>query len=107
LITRILLTEAAEQDALVDGNGYSFRYTRAIWKATSSELLTKQAMRKQFIIYKKYVLRNIVTAGIEAFVVSRNKFLYVRVKEVWICELSHVLTSSINSPLLLKPCDPN
>jgi hypothetical protein len=28
--------------------------TRAIWKATSSVLLTKQAMRKKIIIYKKY-----------------------------------------------------
>jgi hypothetical protein len=28
---------------------------RAVWKVTSSELLTKQAMRKKCIIYKKYI----------------------------------------------------
>jgi hypothetical protein len=46
--------------------------TRVIWKLTSGELLTKQAMReKEIIIYKIYVLKlllNIVTAGMEALV---------------------------------------
>jgi hypothetical protein len=28
------------------------KYMRAIWKVTSSELLTKQAIRKKIIIYK-------------------------------------------------------
>jgi hypothetical protein len=60
---------------------------RAIQKVTSGELLTKQAMRTNFIIYKKnmYVLKlhlNIVTAGIESLVISGNNFLYAFVKEV-------------------------
>jgi hypothetical protein len=42
-----------------------------------------------------------VTSGIEALVVSGNKFLYVA------CELSHVLTPSISSSLLLKRYDLN
>jgi hypothetical protein len=45
-------------------------------------------MRENFIIYVQrnaYILKlllNIVTAGIEALVVSRNKFLHACVKEV-------------------------
>jgi hypothetical protein len=55
-------------------------YTRAIWKVTSSEQLTKQAIRKQILCTKKYIhtklLLNIVTTGIEALVVSGTKFQY-------------------------------
>jgi hypothetical protein len=63
-------------------------YTRAIWKVTSGELLTKQAMKK--IIYTKntYILElrlKVVTAGIEALV-SGSKLLHACVKEV--CRLS-------------------
>jgi hypothetical protein len=51
--------------------------TRATQKVTSSELLTKQSMRKK-VIYKKYdilrLLLNIVTAGIETFDVLGNTF---------------------------------
>jgi hypothetical protein len=46
------------------------------------------------------LLLNVVTSGTEAFVASGNKVLYAY-------ELSHVLTPSINSSLLLKRCDPN
>jgi hypothetical protein len=58
-----------------------------IWKVNSSELLTKQAMRKKILICRKdtYILKlllNIVTAGIEAPVTSRNKFLHACIKEV-------------------------
>jgi hypothetical protein len=60
--------------------------TSATWKITSSELLTKQAMRKK-LLYTKYtyileVLLNVVTAGIEALVILGNKFMYAYVKEV-------------------------
>jgi hypothetical protein len=59
---------------------------RAIRKVTDGELLTKQGMRKN-LIYKRntYILkllRNTVTAGIEALVLSRNNFIYVCDKEV-------------------------
>jgi hypothetical protein len=56
---------------------------RAVQKVTSGEL-TKQAMREKIIIYKKYIhklLLNIVTARIEALVISGSKFLYASVKE--------------------------
>jgi hypothetical protein len=60
---------------------------RAIRKVTSSELLTKQALKKKNLLDTKnvYILKlllNIVTSGIEALVVSGNKFLYTCVKEV-------------------------
>jgi hypothetical protein len=60
---------------------------RAIWKVTSGELLMKQAMRKKILLYttNMYILKlplNIVTAGIEALVVTGSKFLYACVKEV-------------------------
>jgi hypothetical protein len=66
----------------------SLVYKRAIWKLNSSELLSKQAMRKKIVLYTKnmYVLKqllNIVTAGIEAPVILGNKFLYACVKEVY------------------------
>jgi hypothetical protein len=59
---------------------------RAIWKVTSGELL-KKAMRKNILLYtkNKYILKLlliIVTASIEAPVISGNKFLYACVKEV-------------------------
>jgi hypothetical protein len=51
------------------------------------KLLTKQATRKKKLLYTKnmYILKlllNVVTAGIEAFVVLGNNFLYASVKEV-------------------------
>jgi hypothetical protein len=65
--------------------------TRAIRKVTSGELLTKQSMRKQILLYIKMhtyltLLLIVVTAGIEELVVSGNTFLYACVKEV--CRLS-------------------
>jgi hypothetical protein len=57
----------------------------AIWKVTSSELLTKQAVRKKLYTKYAYILKlllNVVTAGIEELVISGNKFLYACVKEV-------------------------
>jgi hypothetical protein len=83
---------------------------RAVQKVTSIELLTKQAKGEKLLYTKhKYIVKlllNAVTTGTEAFVVSENKFLYACVKEVYTHELSHILTSSINS-LLLTHCDPN
>jgi hypothetical protein len=61
-------------------------YARAIRKVTSGELLTKQATKKMLLYTKNmYILKlplNSITAGIEAFVISGNKFLYGCVKEV-------------------------
>jgi hypothetical protein len=34
---------------------HQISFMRAIRKVTSSELLTKEAMRKHFFIYKKYI----------------------------------------------------
>jgi hypothetical protein len=50
----------------------------------SGELLTEQAMRKNYI-KKTYIMKlllNVVTAGIEAFVLLGNKVLYACAKEV-------------------------
>jgi hypothetical protein len=58
--------------------GISVIYTRAIRKVTSGELLTKQIM-----INKIKLLLNVIAAGIEALVLSENKFIYARVKEVY------------------------
>jgi hypothetical protein len=71
------------------------RFTRAIRIVTSSELLTKQAMRKRIYYMQKklYVLQlllNVVTAGIEALVFG-NKSLYACVKKYAACGLSQVL----------------
>jgi hypothetical protein len=60
---------------------------RTTQKVTSNELLTKQAMRRKHLLCTKitYILKpflNVVTAGIEALVVSGNEFLYTCVKEV-------------------------
>jgi hypothetical protein len=60
-------------------------HRRAIWKVASSELLTKHALKKKNIMYKRYVhelLLNVVAAGIEALVVTGNNFLYAHVREV-------------------------
>jgi hypothetical protein len=59
---------------------------RAVQKVISSDMLTKQAMRKKILYTKNtYVLKqllNMVTSGIEALVIWGNKFLYACVKEV-------------------------
>jgi hypothetical protein len=79
-------------------------YTRAIQKATSSELL-KKAMRKKVIIYNYFPtqslpeLRYLSNQGIS--------FCMPVSKKHATCELSHILTLSINSSLLLRRCDPN
>jgi hypothetical protein len=76
---------------------------RAIWKVTSSELLTKQAMRKKNVIYKKEVLKlflSVVTAGVEALVLLGNSLCIPVSKKSAVCELGHILTPSINSLLL-------
>jgi hypothetical protein len=52
--------------------------SRAVWKVTSGELLTKQANNT----YILKLLLNVVTTGIEALVISGNKFLYACVREV-------------------------
>jgi hypothetical protein len=57
-------------------------YTRAIWKVTSGELLTKQAMRKKIMYILKLFLNAAVTTRTEAPVVSGNKVLFACVKEV-------------------------
>jgi hypothetical protein len=61
-------------------------FMRAIRKVTSSEQLTKQATTKKYYIQKTMyipkLLLNVVTAGIEALVISGKKFLYACVKEV-------------------------
>jgi hypothetical protein len=61
---------------------------RAIRKVTSCQVLTKKSIEeKQIWLYTKntYILKlllNVVTAGIEALVISGNKFLHACVKEV-------------------------
>jgi hypothetical protein len=83
--------------------------TRAVWKVTSSELLTKQEMRKNVLYTKNtYILKlllNIVTATIEALVLGISFCMLVSKKSAT-CELSHILTPSISS-LLLMCCDYN
>jgi hypothetical protein len=62
------------------------RNTRAIRRITSGELLTKQTMRKILLNTKNMYILNlflkVFITGIEAIVVSGNKFLYACVKEV-------------------------
>jgi hypothetical protein len=57
----------------------TLHYTRAIWKVTAGELLTKQTMRKMLLDTKhKYVVElilNLVTTESETLVISENKFL--------------------------------
>jgi hypothetical protein len=36
-------------------NGKELKCTRAIWKVTSGELLTKPAVRNSCVVYRKYV----------------------------------------------------
>jgi hypothetical protein len=61
---------------------------RTVRKVTSSELLTKQALRKKLLLYTKknmYILKlllNVVADKTEAHVTSGNKFLHACVKEV-------------------------
>jgi hypothetical protein len=62
---------------------------RFIWKVTSGKLLTKQAMagKKRNLLCTKitYMLKlllSIVTAIVEALVISGNKFLNACVEEV-------------------------
>jgi hypothetical protein len=88
------------------------RNRRAIQKVTSGKLLTRQAtIKKLYYIQKNaYILKlllNIVTARTEALVISGNKFMHACVKKSAACELSHVLTPSICSSLLMKHCDLN
>jgi hypothetical protein len=65
--------------------------------------------KMNYYVKNTYILKlllNLVTAGIEALV-SGNKFCMPVSKKSAACELSHVLTPSINSSLLLKRCDRN
>jgi hypothetical protein len=62
---------------------------------------------RQKLLYTKntYILKlilRVVTGGTEPFTVLGNKVLYACVKEH--CKVSHILTPSINSTLLLKHC---
>jgi hypothetical protein len=60
-------------------------YTRAIWKVTYSEVLTKQAMKKIILYKNAYILKlllDVVATGTEPLVVSANKFLYSCAKKV-------------------------
>jgi hypothetical protein len=54
----------------------------------------------------KKLLLNAVATGIEALILG-NKFCMPVSSKSAVCELSQVLTPSINSSLLLKCCDPN
>jgi hypothetical protein len=75
----------------------------------------KQALTKTILLYTKYkyilqLLLNVVSAWIEARVVSRNKFLYACVKEVcrhWAqprFDTFHQLLIIVE-PILRKTCD--
>jgi hypothetical protein len=66
--------------------------------------------KKKMLLYKKHtyilkVLLSVVAARIEAFVILGISFCTPVSKKSAACELSHVLTPSINSSLLLKHCD--
>jgi hypothetical protein len=60
--------------------------TRSIQKANFGELLTEQRMRGKHLLYIKIyipkLLLNVVTPGIEALIITGNKFLYSCVKEL-------------------------
>jgi hypothetical protein len=87
---------------------YTLAGMRAIRKLTSGELLTKQAEKNYTKnVYVLKLLLNVVTARIEALVVSGNKLLYALSKKSAAYDISHSLTPSINSSLLLKNCDCN
>jgi hypothetical protein len=59
------------------------RFTRAIRKITSGELLAKQAMKKCITCKNtRTYLSYVVNDGFEAFVVLGNKFLYACVKKI-------------------------
>jgi hypothetical protein len=79
---------------------------------TSGELLTKQAVRKKTIIYKKnaYILKlllNVVTDGIEAFVISGNNFLYACAKEVCPPWAEPCFDTFHQLPIIIEHCDLN
>jgi hypothetical protein len=71
--------------------------------------VNKQWENKNYIqkIRTYALLLNVVTAKIEALVLSGNKFLYACVRENAARELGHILTPSINSSLLLQRNDFN
>jgi hypothetical protein len=65
----------------------SFQCHEGCSESNFSELLTNQAMRKKIVLCRKNVyirklLLIVVTAGIEALVLSGNKFLYACIEEV-------------------------
>jgi hypothetical protein len=81
-------------------------YYEGYWESKLHGAINKASNDKNIDKYKKKkdtlkLLLNVVTAEIEAFVILGSTFLYACVKEV-----SHVLTSLINS-LLLNRCDRN
>jgi hypothetical protein len=71
-----------------------------IQKATSGGLLTKPSMRKKLLITKNmYILKllhNIVTAELRHLYQGVSFCMLVSKKSA-ACELSHILTSAINS----------
>jgi hypothetical protein len=75
----------------------------ALQKVTSSEPLTKQAMRKKIVIHKKIHTYLSYFSPPELRPLSYWEKLPVS-KKTATCELNHVLTPSINSSLLLKHC---
>jgi hypothetical protein len=90
-----------------------FIYTRAIWKVTSCELLTKQARGEKIYYIQKihtYILKlllNIVTARTEACIILGNKFLYVCVKEIC-CLWAQPRFDTFHQLLIIaEHCDPN
>jgi hypothetical protein len=85
--------------------GYSESNLRWAVNKTSNKTTKNVLHTKNLHILK--LLLNVVTAGIEALVVLGNKFCEPVSKKSDTCELSHVLTPSINSSLLLKCCDYN
>jgi hypothetical protein len=73
----------------VDAHLWIFIITRATRKVTFGELLTKQAMRWETLLFTKntysYIRKlflNVITTWIKALVLSGNKFLYACAKEV-------------------------
>jgi hypothetical protein len=86
-------------------------HKRAIWEVTSNELLTTQAMRKKKFYYthiQKYIilqlLLNIVTAGIEALVMSGNGFCMPATKKSAGCELHSLYRGGGGRTIQNKQC---
>jgi hypothetical protein len=72
---------------------------RDIWKVTSSELLTKQAMRKKYYIKNTYIIKlflNGITARIEALVFRGTSFCMPVSKKSATHELSNVFIPFIS-----------